>query len=192
MTEMSTYSLRRPAPRAVDPAAPLNHDPALIDADTLPPGYRRHVLKARIGTGGEWYRRARAALLARVMFEMSWVTAHGAAPPFQPGQGLVVVSRVWPLWASSPVRVLSVEESDLRTAVTIGAVEGHQIRGVERFSVTLNLETGAVLFEINAVSQPIGFAKLARPISRLVQRRFRTAAADIMAAESRPPRTGTR
>lgn len=190
MATMRSYSLRRPAPPPVDPVTPLNADPALIDAATLPPGYRRHIVRARIGTGAEWYARARAALLARVMFDQPWVTMHGAAAPLEAGQGLVVVSRVWPLWTISPVRVLDVDDGERHTAVTIGALEGHAILGVERFSVTLDRETGAVTFEINAVSQPVGLARWTKPIVRLVQRRFRAGAADLMAAESRPPRSG--
>ncbi len=186
---MQPFSLRRPRPGPIDPSTPANFEPAdLVDLEVLPEGFRRHRLKARIGTGHEWYLRARGALLAGTPFELSWVSIEGADRPFQEGHGLTVISRIWPLWISSPVRILDVVDTPSHCAVTIDALVGHAVGGQERMSVTFEITTGAVTFEINAVSQPIGIARLANPFVRMAQARFRTNAADAMAAASRPPR----
>jgi len=186
---MSSYSLGRPRRAAIERPVDLNHDPALIDAGTLPPGYRRYILRARIGTGADWYQRARAALSTWTMFDQPWISLDGD-PPYERGHEFTVISRVWPLWISSPVRVLDIAETDLSSSVLIGALDGHPLSGLERFSVTLDLETRAVTFEIDAVSKPVGLAAVTRPAVRLLQRRFRNGAADAMAAASRPPRSG--
>jgi len=186
---MPLLSLRRPKPALIDPSIPVNYAPSdLVDLEILPAGYRRHRLKARIGTGEEWYQRARAALLAGTMFDLSWVSIEGDAGPFETGHSLTVVSRIWPLWITSPLRVLDIVDTHDRCDVTIGALVGHPVSGQERFSVAHHSTNGAVTFEIDTVSRPVSVMRLMAPALRIVQARFRRNAADSMAAASRPPR----
>ena len=186
---MPPISLRRPRPGQIDPSTPTNFEPPdLVDLEPPPSGFRRHRLKARIGTGHDWYLRARDALLAGTPFELPWVSIEGTDRLFQAGQSHTVNSRIWPLWVSSPVRVLDVVDAPHRCAVTIDALVGHPVSGQERLSVAFELAGGAVTFEIDSVSRPVGAARFASPLVRIAQARFRASAADAMATASRPPR----
>lgn len=185
---MVRYSFRKPA-SPPSTAANLNYDGAgLCERDAGPPGFRRRRLKARIGTGGQWYRRAREALLDLAMYDLPWMAVAGPARPLEAGQRLQTASRLLGVWIAGPVEVLDLVDGPNRCALTIGTLDGHPLRGEERFAVELDPATAAVVFQIDAVSRPQGLARIAAPLTRFLQARFRRHAADVMAARSRPPR----
>ncbi len=173
---MQPFSLRRPRPGRIDASTPTNFEPAnLVDLDELPDRFRRHRLKARIGTGHDWYLRARDALLAGTQFELSWVSIEGADRPFQAGQRLTINSRAWPLWISAvllamlahvDVLLLGSHRSDEEVA-SYGAAA--RLAAVMLFPyVVANAATAASVAELYAQNRRRDLERVVRRLTSLV------------------------
>ena len=70
-------------------------------------------------------------------------------------------------------------ESSVRAALAgrfgfgLGTLPGHAAAGEERFLLEIDPSTGVVRYDVQAISRPEAWlARLGRPATRLVQRRF--------------------
>ncbi|NND85337.1 MAG: DUF1990 family protein [Acidimicrobiia bacterium] len=133
---------------------------------------RSAVHEETIGWGLKRFERARLALRRLEPFqgpgtELVWDRS------LEPGSRLVVLGRRMGLWTAGPVEITKVDEGERHLLVELRTLEGHPLRGEERFIVERHLN-GIVRFRIEAVSKPHAWwAVLVTPALRFFQRRFR-------------------
>ena len=160
---------------------PLSYAPiGLVEAPT-----RRHSVDEvviAIGRGTLDFDRARAALAAWKHFELGWVelVPRHAAP--DPGTTVAVLIRHLGFWSLNGARVVYTVDGDApRFGFAYGTLANHAESGEELFEVFRNRETDEVCYRIRAVSSPrAALARLAYPITRLLQARFRRDSARAM------------
>jgi uncharacterized protein (UPF0548 family) len=148
----------------------------------LPSGYRHDRYERGLGRGEEVFERAAAAVRA-------WQAQVGAGVEVFP-QGaragdedtVVLLVRVLGLWATLPCRVLYVEEDPERFAFAYGTLPGHPERGEVRFAIERD-GAGDVAFRIVSFSRTVDpLARLASPVTRLIQTRVTERYLDSIAA----------
>lgn len=137
---------------------------------------RPAVHEETIGWGLKRFERARLALRRLEPFavpgtEIVWDHT------LEEGTRLVILGRRLGLWTAGPVEVTKVDEGDRHLVLELRTLEGHPLRGEERFTIERE-PNGIVRFRIEAVSRPATWwATLITPALRLLQRRFRQRAA---------------
>ena len=88
------------------------------------------------------------------------------------------------MWFLNPCRVVyaDLESDGDRAAFAYGTLQGHAEAGEERFRVSFDPRTEAVVYEIAAFSRPaIALTRLGYPLARRVQKRFARASAVALA-----------
>ena len=156
-------------------------------AEQLPSGYRHDRYERRLGRGDEVLERAVAALRA-------WQAQIGAGARVFPDGArvaaedtIVMLIRVGGLWAMLPCRVVYVDEEPERFAFAYGTLPGHPERGEAAFRIERD-GTGDVFFRVVSFSRTVDpLARLASPVTRLIQQRVTTRYLDAIAAASGPP-----
>lgn len=135
----------------------------------------------RLGSGGETYRRAVAALRAWRMTSLGWASVHPAGAPTVPGTIVAIVVHhygFWSMHASRIVYALDGEETDgddrvQRAGFAYGTLPAHAATGEERFVVEWRRADDSVWYDLLAFSRPRHpLALLAAPLARRQQRRF--------------------
>jgi len=140
-----------------------------------------------IGVGEKVYRDACEALRRWEQFDLGW-TSVSERTGTATGDGVCVCARVAGVWMANPLQVVELRKDGgkktkgvkKRFALAHGTMEGHVLRGEERFAIELG-EDGAVTYESYAFSAPgnaIGI--LVYPIARVMQRRFHADSAKKM------------
>ncbi|UCG40959.1 MAG: DUF1990 family protein [Acidimicrobiia bacterium] len=160
--------LRRPSDAARTAALAA----AVVAAPHAPVTTGPVVHEETIGWGLKRFERARLALRRLEPFavpgtELVWDRS------LEEGTRLVILGRRLGLWTAGPVEVTRVDEGDRHLIIELRTLEGHPLRGEERFTVERHLN-GIVRFRIEAVSRPATWwAILITPALRFFQRRFR-------------------
>jgi uncharacterized protein (UPF0548 family) len=190
-----TLRLRRPREAEVERllAAARSSSPTYPEVGAtkdaaLPAGYRHDGYERPLGRGDAVLRRAAAALRA-------WQAQIGAgAEVFPEGarvgeqDTVVLVIRVGGLWATLPCRVVYSDESLEGFAFAYGTLPGHPEQGEVAFRIERD-EEGEVAFRVVSFSRTVDpLARLASPITRLVQRRVTERYLDAVADASRAGR----
>jgi uncharacterized protein (UPF0548 family) len=150
-------------------------------AAKAPAGYTRDHLRVELGTGPADFQAAREAICAWKMFDLGWTAVIDPACPVVVGRAVGVLARVACVWTLSACRIVEVyDDPGRRFGFSYGTLETHPLRGEERFLVELD-SAGRVWFDLVAVSCPRGWAlRVARPVVRILQRRFRRDAGAAM------------
>lgn len=184
-------SLRQPSARSIDAflrrqaGVPLSYATEGMTRGASPAGYNVDHLRHRLGAGDATFSRACAALDLWRQFEQGWVRLDPSAAP--PATGLVVAStaRVGPTWWTNACRVvylLNEPGPPRRVGYAYGTLVGHAECGEECFSIEMT-DTGEVWYDVLAYSHPRHpLARMAYPLSRLVQKRFARGSAAAMQA----------
>ena len=137
-----------------------------------------------IGRGEQDYARARTALLAWKQFDVGWVGVFPRDAPVEVGTEVAVLFRHLGFWSLNGCRILykaGPAHDAARCGFAYGTLSNHAIAGEELFEVSLDDESGAVLYRIRATSWPrVLLAGLGLPIVRALQRRFRRDSAEAM------------
>jgi len=144
-------------------------------------GYDVDETVARIGRGQADLNRAKANLAAWKQFDIGWVELFPRTASLEPGTVVAVLFHHFGLWFLNGCRVVySVGDRNhgARFGFAYGTLTNHVESGEELFEVFLNPDTDDVMFRIRAMSRPHApLARLAYPIARLLQARFRRASA---------------
>jgi len=165
---------------AHETASPFDFSGAQIDR-TAPAGYTRDHACYKLGHGEQVFAAACQALAAWKHFHLGWLEAWPTSTPIQTGATVAIVIQVGPLWWLNACRIVEVfvevfkngADAHDRYGFTYRTLPRHVERGEERFSVERNRDTGAVWYDITAVSRPWHFlARLGYPCARVLQRRF--------------------
>jgi uncharacterized protein (UPF0548 family) len=141
------------------------------EEEAFPGGYRHDEDELRLGGGEDRFVRAVSAV-------RGWQAQLGAGVEVVPagarvvdGQTVLLLIRAAGLWTVAPCRVVYVREEADRFAFAYGTLPGHPEQGEVSFSVTRGAE-GEIVFRVASFSRPVDrLARLARPLSRRIQRR---------------------
>jgi uncharacterized protein (UPF0548 family) len=148
-----------------------------------PPGFVVDHNRVRIGQGESDYRRAIDAVCRWEMFNLTWVSLCWPDAPVKVGTGVAVLVKHLGVWSLNATRIVYVvaDEGDVqRFGFAYGTLADHVESGEERFTVEWRQADDSVWYDIFAFSQPRHpLAKIGKPVSRSLQRRF---ARDSMSA----------
>jgi uncharacterized protein (UPF0548 family) len=136
-------------------------------------GFSHDHVRARIGEGELAFGRARDALAKWQQFP-EWVSVFPEYPPLEVSRTVVVLARHFGFWSLNACRIVELfdGESDL-FGFAYGTLREHAECGEERFLIELAADD-SVWYEIRATSRPRArAARLAFPLARAVQARFR-------------------
>jgi uncharacterized protein (UPF0548 family) len=168
-------------------AEPTYPEVGQTKAEQLPDDYRPDRYERRLGRGDEVFERAATALRA-------WQAQIGAGARVRPEGArvdtedtIVMLIQVGGLWAALPCRVVYVDEEPERFAFAYGTLPGHPETGEAAFRIERD-GTGDVFFRIVSFSRTVDpLARLASPVTRLIQQRVTRRYLDAIAAASGLP-----
>jgi uncharacterized protein (UPF0548 family) len=148
-------------------------------AGIIPEGYTIDHNRVRLGRGLETFRCATSALAAWQMLNLGWLRVYPDGAPIKVGTTVGIVVRHFGFWSFNACRIVNVFEEERRFGFAYGTLVHHAEQGEERFSVEWDRDD-SVYYDILAFSRPRQWqARLARPLSRMLQKRF---ARDSMSA----------
>ena len=143
--------------------------------DNEPAGYDHDHTCVRLGSGAALFERARQALRRWAMFPPTWsrVVSDGASQT--EGETVCVVFHLlgaWWLNAARIVYVLDERGTERRSGFAYGTLTCHVERGEECFRIDMRGDD-SVWYDLRAFSRPAFWAaRLAKPLTRALQRRF--------------------
>ena len=106
---------------------------------------------------------------------MSWVSLCWPETPIEPGATVAVLISHLGFWSMNAARIVYVIEEQGRIekyGFAYGTLADHGEIGEERFTVELNQDDQTAWFDLYAFSRPRLAARLAYPVSRMLQKRF--------------------
>ena len=158
-------------------------------AGLIPTGYTVDRNRTRLGSGAESFRNAKQSLEAWKMFELGWVHLFPLNTPIQIDETVALVVRHFGFWSLNACRIVYVIKEERQFGFAYGTLEQHAEQGEERFSVEWDFNDDSVFYNILAFSKPRQWqAKTARPLSRLLQKRFARDSMAAMRANAPPQR----
>ena len=141
-----------------------------------PPGFSVDEQTTTIGSGEAAFERATAALDSWRHFDLGWVEMFPKQASTAPGSVVVVAVRHLGFWSLNGCRVIYTVGGPGETTYgfAYGTLTNHAESGEEIFQVSLEPESGDVLYRIRAVSRPrAALARLGYSLTRSLQARFR-------------------
>jgi uncharacterized protein (UPF0548 family) len=142
------------------------------------PGFTRDHTRSEIGHGKPVFAAAKSALLKWQQFDLGWVRVANPDARVDPDQ-LVAVEAHTPgfsrlgLWSVNISRILYVIDEPTRFGFAYGTTPLHVESGEERFLIELYPVSGAVFYDLLAISRPAHWlARLGYPFTRSQQHRF--------------------
>ena len=183
------FLARRPSPEQIDrflresQDLPLSYSPTgIVKGDTAREGVDETTVV--IGHGKAAFERGRAALIAWKQFDIGWVETFPRAAPVAVGSVVAVLIRHLGLWSLNGCRVVyrvGSLDGDARFGFAYGTLTNHAESGEELFEVFVDPQTNDVIYRIRAISRPQAtLARVAQPIVRVLQQRFRDQSAAEM------------
>jgi uncharacterized protein (UPF0548 family) len=165
-------------------ALPLTYDAVgASNGGAAPAGFVLDHNQQRLGRGEAVFARARADLQAWRMFPAPW-TAIEPIVPIAEGEVVAVHVRAFGVWWLNAARIVYVIDEPRCFGFAYGTLPGHAERGEERFLVEW-LDDDEVWYDLRAISQPRYWAaRVARPLTRELQRRFARESKAAMAREA--------
>ena len=157
--------------------------------DMPPAGYVLDHNRQRLGAGNATFEVAVSALRRWQMFPAPLARVVPTEVGVEAGQTLGVLVRAVGAWWLNSARIVYVIDevaaspaSPRRFGFAYGTLPGHAESGEERFVVE-QLADGSVWYDLTAFSRPRYWgARLARPVTRMLQRRFATRSKAAMLA----------
>jgi uncharacterized protein (UPF0548 family) len=182
------FSLRRPSPRDIarfladSRDLPLSYEPVGL-ATGADASFDTDETIVALGSGAATYERAKAALRGWTQFGLGWVELYPRHASIETGSVIAVLIHHLGFWSLNGCRV--VYSIDNMTAhefgYAYGTLSNHGECGEELFKVTMNQQSGEVLFVIRAASRPrAALARVGYPVVRRLQAQFRRDSAGVM------------
>lgn len=182
-------TLRKPSDTTIREflAAKAKLDCVRTIVNVPPAGYVVDHTRVRLGTAGEAFVAAKAALVRWEEFRLGWLQAWPPETPLNMGEVVAVVARVVGFWWLNACRIIHVAEEDgpvKRFGFTYATLPDHVGTGMESFLIEWDRKEGGVWYDILAFSRPRHFlARVLRPVFRILQKRFgRESAAAMLQA----------
>src|SRR5262245_42390397 len=137
-----------------------------------PSGYTVDHNRVLLGRGAGAFRRAVERINAWHMFDLGWLEIFPKAIAIEPGVTVAVRIRHSGFWSLNACRIVYLIQEERRYGFAYGTLQDHAEQGEERFSIEWT-DDDSVWYDILAFSRPRQWqAKVARPLSRMLQRRF--------------------
>ena len=174
----STASSHPPA----KPTSPT-HNSALGETknDAQPPTYNIDHNHIVIGNGESAFEKAKQAIRDWKMFDMPWVEICWPDTPVEEDQTVAILIRHFGFYSLNAARIVYTIDKWDWFGFAYGTLRDHGESGEERFSVRLDRESGDVTYDLYAYSKPNYFsARLAYPLTRMLQKRFAQNSKDAM------------
>jgi uncharacterized protein (UPF0548 family) len=107
------------------------------------------------------------------MFDLGWVRVANSDAAIAPEQIVAVETRTLRLWTLNLSRITQAVDSATKFGFVYATTAMHVEEGEERFLLDLDLATGEVYYDLEAVSRPrTALAQLGLPVTRSFQHRF--------------------
>jgi len=181
------FLLRKPSLRAIEAflasqrKEKFSYSEVGATRSQIPSGYKVDHNRVRVGRGTEVYLRAGELLSNWRMSDLGWAKAFPERGAIEPGVTVAVLAHHFGFWSLNASRIIYVLREERRFGFAYGTLQDHAEQGEERFSIEWAGDDW-VWYDIFAFSRPRQWlAKVARPISRMLQKRF---ARDSMAVMS--------
>jgi uncharacterized protein (UPF0548 family) len=151
----------------------------------VPPGYTIDHNRACLGCGVEVFRRATELLNDWQMFGLGWVEVFPKNIRIEADATVAVLVHHFGFWSLNATRVIYVFEEARRYGFAYGTLQDHAEQGEERFSIEWSSDD-SVWYDLFAFSRPRQWqARIAWPVSRLLQKRFASDSKSSMTAAIR-------
>jgi uncharacterized protein (UPF0548 family) len=144
------------------------------DVDAPPAGFDADHASEAIGSGPADFDAARGAIAAWGMFPSPLSRIVPPDAPILVGTTVAVLLRGPGFWLLNACRIVrTIDESD-RFGFVYATLPAHIEAGAERFLVTIDRSTRAVVYDLRAYSRPSHWlACIGKPVVRAYQARFR-------------------
>jgi uncharacterized protein (UPF0548 family) len=140
---------------------------------TLPAGLAHDCSRTQLGRGPKVFQGAVRAFQQWRQFDLHWVRVANPSARIEVGQIIAVEVHTLGLWSLNLSQIVGVTSDAHAFGFIYKTTPQHVEEGEERFLLTIDQNTGAVQYELEAVSRPRHwFAKLGYPIARGFQHRF--------------------
>lgn len=140
-----------------------------------------------IGHGESGFELAKQGIREWKMFEMPWVQICWPDTSIEEDRTVAILIRHFGFYSLNAARIVYTIDKRDWFGFAYGTLESHGESGEERFSVRLDRETDDVLYDLYAFSRPNYLsARLARPLTRSLQRRFAVDSLEAMSRAVRP------
>ena len=168
---------------------PFSYSELEMTRSIAPPQYDADRHRVYLGQGVDVYRKAKEAIKTWKMFPPTMVQLYWPDAPIEKSTVVAALFRAALLWSLNPCRILYIVDELSKTedspiekfGFAYGTLKDHLERGEERFLVEHHLEDDSVWYEIYVISQPRHWlARLAYPVVRYQQRRFRILSGQAM------------
>jgi len=144
------------------------------------PGYNVDHERCLLGRGPEVFERARNAIQRWEMFHNGWTNLCWPDAPIESGITVAMLADYLGLYSLNFCRIVYVIDEPRKYGFAYGTLPDHVEAGEERFLVEL-LDDGSVWFDLLAFSRAQHvLAKIASPLVRSLQRKFRRDAGRAM------------
>ncbi len=155
----------------------FSYEPVSASVDgSIPLGYNVDHSRILLGHGSPTWHKAVQALRNWKMFEMPWVQLCWPHAPIEPGTNLAILISHFGFWSLNASRIVGVIQdsgASERYGFAYGTLLEHSESGEERFSIEWHKHDNSVWYDLLAFSRPRAkLARLAFPLSRMLQRRF--------------------
>jgi len=140
-----------------------------------PKGFTVDHNQVKLGCGAEAFERAKVAIVAWKMFDMPWVNLCWPGAAIEPGSTVAILIAHFGFWSLNASRIVYVVDEDgpaKQFGFAYGTLPGHEELGEERFLVRFDPADQSVWYDIFAFSRPGKWARFAKPLARVLQRRF--------------------
>ena len=139
-----------------------------------PAGYIVDHNRAQLGSGNVAWHLAKQAISEWKMFNFPWLQLCWPTVAIQRGVTVAVAISHFGFWSVNPSRIVYIVQEDRRFGFAYGTLKDHSESGEERFLVEWNETDNSVWYDLSAFSRPNAMlAKLAQPLARGLQKRFR-------------------
>jgi uncharacterized protein (UPF0548 family) len=140
-----------------------------------PKSYNIDHNRIQLGQGAEIFERAKRAVHALKMFDISWLELCWPDAPLGAGNTVAVLVSHLGFWSVNICRIVYVvnEHGPIEAlGFAYGTLPEHGEMGEERFTVEFNLRDQSVWYDIYAFSRPHLLPRLVYPFTRSLQKRF--------------------
>ncbi len=146
-----------------------------------PEGYNIDHNRTMIGHGNKDWERAKDSIRSWKMFDLGWVELCWPDTPIETGRNVGILVSHLGFYSLNAARIVYTIDEPERFGFAYGTLTNHAESGEERFSVEMDNDTGDVWFDLYAFSKPNHpLAKLAYPLSRMLQKRFASDSKEAM------------
>lgn len=141
-----------------------------------PKGYDVDHNRISVGHGERTFAAAVDAVRRWEMFNIGWVTLYSPTVPIETGRTVAILISAWGVWSLNAARIVYLVEDEgavTRYGFAYGTLADHMESGEERFSIEWRKEDDSVWYDLFAFSRPRHpLARIGKPLSRRLQRRF--------------------